>query len=58
LRDFDRLRKDITKLERDIARSPDAKPDGGNNHKRIRLHIRARNQIDLATLADHLVGVA
>jgi hypothetical protein len=41
--DLNRLRKDITNGQRGIARDVDAKPDGGNNHQRIRISIALNN---------------
>lgn len=37
--DCQQLRLDITRAQRVVARAPDAKAHGGNNHKRIRLAV-------------------
>ncbi|MDW3217092.1 MAG: hypothetical protein R8F63_00655 [Acidimicrobiales bacterium] len=55
-RDLAGLRRRITAEQRGIARAPDAKPSGGNNHKRIRISLRLPVGVDIAAVAAHLTG--
>jgi len=53
--DFNALRIEIARMQPDIARSPHAKPKGGNSHKRIRISLYVPSNISLLVLSTILV---
>jgi hypothetical protein len=54
--DCEALRLQITRAQKPVARREDAKPDGGNDQKRIRLTFTPRQRLDEADLVQVLVG--
>jgi hypothetical protein len=54
--DIRELRLDITRAMKPVARRPGAKPDGGNDQKRIRLTVTLDRHHGFDRLRDALVG--
>lgn len=55
--DVNALRRDITRAQKPVARRPDAKPNGGNDQKRIRLTIACDDLlVDFDRLRQTLTG--